>query len=78
MKYSYDYTELIEELESDLNEGLISLNDKLKIVRSSQAVYNNYNPIIDYYYYDCACEEKHGLMVVKDVLEEMKEENSIL
>ena len=78
MKYSYDYTDLIEKLDSDLKEGLIKSSDKLKIVRSDKVVYNNYKPIIDYYYYYCECKETYSVMIVKDVIEEMKEENSII
>ena len=49
---SYDYSELIEELESDIQEGLIDQNGSLLIVRSSDSVLIDdkyYYPIIDYY-----------------------------
>ena len=49
---SYDYSGLIEELEQDLEEGLIKSSTIIGIVRSSDKINNDidYNPIIDYYY----------------------------
>ncbi|MCR8966150.1 hypothetical protein O0550_23695 [Brevibacillus halotolerans] len=58
MNFSYDYEELIEELKSDLTEGLTSMGDKIKIVRG-QKVANHYYPIIDYYYDDNEPDEKY-------------------
>lgn len=71
MNFSYDYEELIEEMKSDLREGLISLNDKIKIVRG-QKIANRYYPIIDYYYDDNEPDEKYEEMQVSKALEEME------
>ena len=52
MHVSYDYSELIEELEGDITEDLIDQNGSLLIVRSTDAVdmkEGPYHPIIDYY-----------------------------
>lgn len=78
MKYSYDYDELINELESDLLEGLIALSDTIKIVRSTIPAYKTYLPIIDYYYDDNDPGEEFEVMQVSAVLKEMYSENSIL
>lgn len=50
--YSYDYSELIEELEQDLKEGLIKSSTIIGIVRSSDSLDKGieYYPIVDYYY----------------------------
>lgn len=78
MNYAYDYEELIDEIQSDLSEELINLSDTIKIVRSSRIVYENYRPIIDYYYGHYQTKEKYELMTVKDVLNEMKFHDKII
>lgn len=76
-RFSYDYSEFIEELEADIAEGLI--DDYLFIVRG------NYNealekcPIIDYYYSqdeiaDGDLAEKVSTIAV---LNEMKQDNAL-
>ncbi|ERM18910.1 hypothetical protein [Brevibacillus laterosporus] len=77
MNFSYDYEELIEELKSDLTEGLISMGDKIKIVRG-QKVANHYYPIIDYYYDDNEPDEKYEEIQVSKVLEEMEYYDQII
>ncbi|MBC3797475.1 hypothetical protein [Acetobacterium tundrae] len=71
MKYSYDYEELIGDINEDIDAGIISPNDTLKVIRKRKAVSNNYHPIIDYYYSDNLPEQKHEVMLVKDVLQEL-------
>lgn len=86
MKISYDYSGLIQELKSDVLEGLISLDGYLYIIRSEKPVYDNYRPIVDYYYVETlssmAFEEadkfKAVKTTVKKVLEEMEEWNRII
>lgn len=78
MNYSHDYEELIGEIKSDIAEELISLSDQLKVVRRSQATYNNYYPIIDYYYPDNNPNEAYTVMTVEDVLEEMEHYHKII
>ena len=48
MKLSYDYTELIQEIKQEINEGILTLNDKIQILRGPSQ--NDYKPIIDWYY----------------------------
>lgn len=47
-KFSYDYTELINELKEDIAEGLT--NDYIYIVRGEYLEAIKYAPIVDYYY----------------------------
>ena len=77
MNFSYDYEELIKELKSDLTEGLILLNDKIKIVRGRK-VANHYYPIIDYYYDDNEPDEEYEEVQVSKALEEMEYHNQII
>lgn len=75
--FSYDYSELIKELEEDLAEGLI--DDYLLIVRGNYDEALEKCPIIDYYY--SQDEINDGDMAEKvlteAVLNEMKQDNSI-
>lgn len=75
--FSYDYSELIEELEEDLAEGLI--DDYLFVVRGNYDEALEKCPIIEYYY---TFEEiKEGDLAEKtltaSVLAEMKSDNEI-
>lgn len=77
-RFSYDYSDLIEELEADIAEGLT--DDYLFIVRG------NYNealekcPIIDYYYSqdEIDGEDMAEKVLTKAVLNEMRQDNAIL
>jgi len=50
MRFSYDYEELINELKSDLEEGLIKESSIIGIVREEDERLQGYKPIVDYYY----------------------------
>lgn len=75
--FSYDYSELIEELEEDLAEGLI--DDYLFVVRGNYDEALEKCPIIEYYYTFEEIEE--GDLAEKtltaSVLAEMKSDNEI-
>lgn len=76
-RFSYDYNELIEELEADIAEGLT--DDYLFIVRGDYNEALEKCPIIDYYYSqdeiaDGDMAEKLG---VEAVLNEMKQDNAL-
>lgn len=77
MTFSYDYEELINEIEADIKEGLIKRDDNIQIVRSPEVVYQNYRPIIDYYYDDDIPEEPVEIMSINKVLQEMNEQNNL-
>ncbi len=51
MFLSYDYSEMIDELREEIEDGILTLSDKINIVRSEDPVFENYYPIIDWYYY---------------------------
>lgn len=76
--FSYDYSELIEDLEADIAEGLT--DDFIFIVRGEYNEALEKCPIIDYFYTKEEIEE--GDMAeklgVEAVLNEMKQDNSIL
>lgn len=77
-RFSYDYSELIEDLEADIAEGLT--DDFIFIVRGEYNETLDKCPIIDYYYSQDEIEE--GDMAeklgVEAVLNEMKQDDSIL
>ena len=76
-RFSYDYSELIEELEADIEEGLT--DDYIYIVRGDYNDILEKCPIIDYYY--TAEEIEEGDIAEKvlttSVLAEMKADNEI-
>lgn len=76
--FSYDYSEFIEDLEADIAEGLT--DDFIFIVRGEYNEALDKCPIVDYYYSQDEIEE--GDMAeklgVEAVLNEMKQDNSIL
>ena len=77
-RFSYDYSELIEELEEDIAEGLTG--NYLFIVRGEYNEALEKCPIIDYYY---SKEEIEGgdlaeKVLTAAVLDEMKQDNAIL
>ena len=75
--FSYDYSDLIEELEEDIAEGLV--DEYIYIVRGSYNEILEKCPIIDYYY--TAEEIEEGDLAEKaltaSVLAEMKSDNEI-
>ena len=76
-RFSYDYSELIEELEADIDEGLT--DEYIYIVRGDYIETLDKCPIIDYYY--TAEEIEQGDLAEKiltsSVLAEMKADNEI-
>lgn len=75
--FSYDYSELIEDLEADIAEGLT--DDYLFIVRGDYNEALEKSPITDYYYSQDEIEDGDMAekMLTKEVLKEMKQDNSI-
>lgn len=75
--FSYDYSDLLDELTSDIEEGLIG--KYLYIVRGDYNEVMEKNMIIDYYY--SPDEIKEGdiaeKMLTEAVVEEMEKDNSI-
>lgn len=75
--FSYDYSELIEELEADIEEG--STDEYIYIVRGDYIEILDKCPIIDYYY--TAEEIEQGdlaeRILTTSVLAEMKADNEL-
>ena len=76
-RFSYDYSELIEELEADIEEGLTS--DYIYIVRGDYNEIMDKCMIIDYYYTPEKIEEGDVAekVLTSSVLAEMKADNEI-
>lgn len=76
-RFSYDYSELIEELEADIEEGLTS--DYIYIVRGDYNEIMDKCMIIDYYYTPEEIEEGDVAekVLTSSVLAEMKADNEI-
>lgn len=76
-RFSYDYSELIEELEADIEEGLTS--DYIYIVRDKYNEIMGKCMIIDYYYTPEEIEEGDVAekVLTTSVLAEMKADNEI-
>lgn len=75
--FSYDYSDLLDELTSDIEEGLTG--KYLYIVRGDYNEVMEKNMIIDYYYSPDEIEEGDiaEKMLTKAVVEEMEKDNSI-
>ena len=76
MNISYDYEGLLNELKSDLTEGLIELDSMMKVVRDKKV--SGYQPIIDYYYDNNDPREYYEEMEVAEVLKEMGKHSCIV
>lgn len=76
-RFCYDYSELIEELESDIVEGLTS--EYIYIIRGEYNEILDKSPIIDYYYTPEEIEEGDlaEKTLTESVLAEMKADNEI-
>ena len=76
-RFSYDYSELIEELEADIEEGLTS--DYIYIVRGEYNEIMGKSMIVDYYYTPEEIEEGDiaEKILTASVLAEMKADNEI-
>lgn len=76
--FSYDYSELIQDLEADIAEGLT--DDYLFIVRGDYNEALEKCPIIDYFYSKEEIEDGDlaEKVLTEAVLNEMKQDNSIL
>lgn len=76
-RFSYDYLDLIEELEADIAEGLA--DDYIYIVRGEYNEVMDKCPIIDYYYTPEEIEEGDVAekVLTVSVLAEMKADNEL-
>lgn len=88
VKVSYDYEDMIQELRDDIEEGLINIDDKIRIERGETLLVESsfvegvgaYSPIIDYLFPEDEeiAGRKYEEVTVKGVLFEMEYYNAIL
>lgn len=78
MHISYDYTELLGELKSELLHGNLNISSDIRIVRENTPVFGDYKPIIDWYYHDDIINEDNELINVTRAVDEMESVNSII
>jgi len=71
MPFFSEYENLIQEINEDIKAGIITVNDRIKIVRKRKNKSNDYRPISDYYYADSHPKVKCEEMCVCDVLQEL-------
>lgn len=78
MHISYDYTELLRELKSELLYGNLNISSNIRIVRENTPVFGDYKPIVDWYYHDDIINEDNELINVTRAVDEMESVDSII
>lgn len=66
-----EYEDLIRDINEDIEAGLITAEDYIKVVRKRKSQGNDYQPILDYYYVNSQPTVKYQEMLVHAVLEEL-------
>lgn len=73
---SYDYSIMLEELKEEIADGILTLDDEIKVVRADRGIYF---PIVDWFYLDDEDVPKEAkAMRLGAVLDEMETMNCIL
>ncbi len=73
---SYDYSIMLDELKEEIADGILTLDDEIKVVRADRGAYF---PIVDWFYVDDEdVPEEAKAMRVGAVLDEMETMNCIL
>lgn len=52
MLFVCDYSELLKELEEELRDGAVTLMTVIQVLRTDNPAYENYHPVVDWYYDD--------------------------
>ena len=52
MGFSYDYSRIINELNEEIRDGILTPKSFIQILREDHPVFEMYRPIIDWYYDD--------------------------
>jgi hypothetical protein len=74
---SYDYSIMLEELKEEVADGILTLDDEIKVVRADRGLV--YFPIVDWFYIDDEeAPERAEVMRLSAVLDEMEDMNEIL
>lgn len=66
-----EYNNLLKCINEDIATGIITKDDKLKVIRKRKRNQTEYNPIIDYYYDNSISASGYEVMLVSDVLKEI-------
>ncbi len=70
MNFAYDYNNIIKDLKQELNDGTLTLETNIQILRGNIIKDIGYAPVVDYYYasddmkeiFDCAIKEEKELI----------------
>lgn len=65
------YNNLLKCINEDIAAGIITKDDKLKVIRKRKRIQTEYNPIIDYYYNSSIPAPGYEVMQVSGVLKEI-------
>lgn len=71
MSFFLEYEELIQDINEDIEAGVLTANDYIKVVRKRRAKGTDYQPITDYYYANCQPKVKYEELRVGEVLQEL-------
>jgi len=71
MSFFSEYENLIQDISEDIEAGIITAHDHLKVVRKRKTKANDYRPISDYYYMNNQPKVKYEEMRVCEVLQEL-------
>ena len=78
-KISYDYEEFLNEFREEIEDGILSLESEVAILRHSDERFNGaYAPIIDWWYLEDVEKDNFEIISVKNLLDEMEKVNSVL
>lgn len=67
---TYNYKELKEEILEEIEDGIITLDDDLYIIRRTEPLFDTYRPILDYEYHDIPdgpCEKMRVSWILKEM-----------
>ena len=76
VNYSYDYEELLKDIDCELAEGCLNINSHIQVLRSDEVAFGDYRPIVDYYYNN---EKMQEIITIDfdDDIDEIKEKKDI-
>lgn len=66
----YNYTDILEEINEDIENGVLGLEDDLYVIRKTEPLFDDYRPILDYEYQDIPdefCEKIRVSWVLKEM-----------
>ncbi len=70
MKNTLNYKELMKEINDEVSEGMLTMKDSIQLLRDETPVFENYCPIIDWYYDEFTMKEELDTPLEEMYLEE--------